>query len=177
MRLKLKRTPGIYLVGFMASGKSTVGRMYADEIGWRFADLDDDIESAEKTSISDLFSHRGEEAFRCIEGEALERRVQSIRRGTPTVLALGGGTFTREDNVQLVTDHGITVWIDTSFDVVSRRVSMSNHRPLARDPERFAALYEARRSSYSKAEYRVELKVDDSREALRQLIALNLLDD
>src|SRR3712207_8676388 len=51
----LKRTPGIYLVGFMGCGKSTIGRMYADEIGWRFTDLDDEIESEQRATITDLF--------------------------------------------------------------------------------------------------------------------------
>ena len=55
MNLKLKRTPGIFLIGFMGSGKSTVGRMLAEEIGWRFADLDDDIEHAHHRTVSDIF--------------------------------------------------------------------------------------------------------------------------
>ena len=116
MNLKLKRTPGIYLVGFMASGKSTVGRLFADEIGWRFVDLDDDIEGWQRTTISDLFARRGEEEFRRIEAQALEQRVMAVRRGSPVVLALGGGTFTREPNIELLAEHGITVWIDTPFE-------------------------------------------------------------
>ncbi len=55
MILKLKRTPGIYLTGFMGCGKTTVGRMLAEKIGWRFVDIDEDIETAQKTSISSLF--------------------------------------------------------------------------------------------------------------------------
>ena len=81
MNLKLKRTPGIYIVGFMGSGKTTVGRLLAEEIGWRFADLDEDIEHSQRRSVSDIFLHQGEEAFRRIEHEALSDRVRSIRRG------------------------------------------------------------------------------------------------
>ena len=55
MILKLKRTPGIYLVGFMGSGKSTLGRMLADELGWSFVDLDADIEAREQSSIGEIF--------------------------------------------------------------------------------------------------------------------------
>lgn len=175
MKLKLKRTPGIFLVGFMGSGKSTIGRMYADEIGWQFGDLDDDIEAARKKSISDLFAELGEDAFRDIETEAIRQRILSIRRGHPTVLALGGGAFTREENIEMLTDNGITVWIDTSFEIVRRRVAISNHRPLARDPNRFAELYESRRASYSRAEYHIAVKGDDSKEAVQQLLALELL--
>jgi shikimate kinase len=176
VQLKLKRTPGIYLVGFMGCGKTTIGRMYAEEIGWRFGDLDEDIESARKTSISELFARLGEEEFRRIETEAIHQRVVSVRRGMPTVLALGGGAFTREENIEVLSENGVTVWIDTPFDVVCKRVSLSSHRPLARDPERFALLYQQRRELYSRAEYHISIQGDDSRSGLQQLLALNLLD-
>ena len=67
MNLKLKRTPGIYVVGFMASGKSTIGRLLAGRLGWNFFDIDEEIEAAEKTTISEIFDTRGEAAFRRIE--------------------------------------------------------------------------------------------------------------
>ncbi len=71
MLLKLKRTPGLYLVGFMGSGKSAVGRLLADELGWSFADVDQDIEQAQGVSIAEIFDTRGEQEFRVIEREAL----------------------------------------------------------------------------------------------------------
>ena len=175
MKLKLKRTPGIYLVGFMGSGKTTIGRLYAGEIGWRFADLDDDIEASQKTTITELFAGLGEQQFRSVETEAIKRRVASIRRGMPTVLALGGGAFTREENIELLTENGVTVWIDVSFDVVSKRVAVSDHRPLARDAERFARLYDERRAVYARAEHHIVIEGDDSRSGLKQLLALDLL--
>src|ERR1022692_5190369 len=64
MILKLKRTPGIYLVGFMGSGKSTIGRLLAERIGWHFVDLDEEIEAAERMSILEIFETRGEAEFR-----------------------------------------------------------------------------------------------------------------
>ena len=91
MILKLKRTPGIYLVGFMGCGKSTIGRALADEIGWRFLDLDEEIEKAEKCSISEIFEQRGEPAFRLLETTELRKRVRNIECGQPFVVALGGG--------------------------------------------------------------------------------------
>ena len=59
MNLKLKRTPGIYVVGFMASGKSTVGRHLAHRLGWDFYDTDHEIESAENATIAEIFNTRG----------------------------------------------------------------------------------------------------------------------
>jgi shikimate kinase len=176
VNLKLKRTPGIYLVGFMGCGKTTIGRMYADEIGWRFGDLDDDIEIAQKTTISDLFLRLGEPAFRRIETEAIHERVMSVRRGSPTVLSLGGGAFAREENIEILTDNGVTVWINTDFDIMCDRVARADHRPLAKDPERFRQLYEQRLPFYRRAEYHVDVPDGDSRAALQMLIDLCLLD-
>ena len=73
MKLQLKRTPGIYLVGFMGSGKTTIGKRLADHLGWPFADLDADIEAQTGMSISRLFEQQGEAAFRAAEAIADEK--------------------------------------------------------------------------------------------------------
>src|ERR1700722_11876906 len=145
MNVRLKRTPGLYLVGFMASGKSTVGRLLAHRLGWSFFDLDHEIEAAEKTTIAELFDSRGEPEFRRIESEMLRQAVRWSERGRPTVLALGGGAFVNAANRDLILENGIAIWLDCPFDCVQRRVGDASARPLARDPGRFAALYEARR--------------------------------
>jgi shikimate kinase len=176
MNLKLKRTPGIYIIGFMGSGKTTVGRLLAEEIGWRFADLDDDIEHSQRRSITEIFTTSGEEEFRRIEHEAIQNRIRCIRRGAPTVLALGGGAFTRADNIELLRENGITVWIDVDFEVARKRVQACERRPLARDPERFERLYNERRAFYSQAEYHVPVHTNDSKVALAGILKLNLLD-
>lgn len=176
MNLKLKRTPGIYVVGFMASGKSTIGRMYAEEIGWRFADLDEEIETAQNATIPELFARYGEDEFRRLETEAIRKHVQAIRRGSPTVVALGGGAFAREENINLLAEHGITVWVDTPFEIVKARVAQCTHRPLARDPEQFERLYHQRRPFYERAEYHLSVPDGNSRAALKRLIELCLLD-
>jgi shikimate kinase len=176
VNLKLKRTPGIYLAGFMACGKSTIGRLYAEEIGWQFADLDGDIEAHHSMTISDLFARFGEEEFRRLESEALLRRVGSIRRGIPTVLSLGGGAFAREDNIELLNQNGVTVWIDTAFSVIQHRVRLNNERPLARDPQKFLELYQRRRELYRRAHFHVALDTGDSRKGMQALMSLCLLD-
>ena len=176
MTAKLRRTPGIYLVGFMGVGKSTIGRILADEIGWRFADVDDDIEAQQRTTITELFATRGEEEFRRIEHEAIAARVKSVRMGRPLVLSLGGGAFTRQENIDLLSENGVTIWVDTAFSVIRRRVALASHRPLASDPVRFEQLYNHRRSFYSQADFRVELNQDSSRVAVDQILGLRLLD-
>jgi shikimate kinase len=174
MILKLKRTPGIYLVGFMGCGKSTVGRALADELGWSFADLDEDIERREKTTIAELFDQRGEPAFREIEAAALRERVRSVQSGRPQVISLGGGAFHSEENFELISNNGVTIWLDCEFSHVQRRIANENHRPLARDPEQLRKLFDARRYGYARADFRVEIVDDDIRSAVARILALPL---
>jgi shikimate kinase len=156
MILKLKRTPGIYLVGFMGCGKTTIGRALADELGWTFADLDQDIETAAGGAIHEIFDRQGEATFRVLETEALRKRVQIVRTGRPQVIALGGGAFTIQENFELVSNNGVSIWLDATLEAIERRIASETHRPLARDPERFRALYHERRDAYSRADYRID---------------------
>jgi shikimate kinase len=171
MILKLKRTPGIYVVGFMGAGKSTVGRHLAHRLGWSFFDSDEEIEHAENASIPRIFEERGEAEFRRIETEIIRQHVRWIERGRPAVLALGGGAYAQAVNRQLLENNGITVWLDCPFEVVQQRVAQATHRPLARDPEAFAALYQARRADYGLAAVRVVIESDDPEVAVGAILA------
>jgi shikimate kinase len=170
--LKLKRTPGIYLVGFMASGKTTIGRRLADELGWSFVDIDEDIESGEGIRIAEIFDTRGEEEFRRIETAAIQKRIHLIERGRPMVVALGGGAFTQHQNYELLENNGITVWLDCPFPMVAERVARASHRPLARDAEYFRVLYETRRAAYERADFRIEIHGDDPIPVVQSILNL-----
>jgi shikimate kinase len=172
MLLKLKRTPGLYLVGFMGSGKSAVGRLLADELGWSFADIDEDIETAQGVSIAEIFDTRGEEEFRGIEREAMRKRVREVECGKPMVLALGGGAFVDPANQRLLEERGVTVWLDCPFHRISARLDGQTHRPLARDPEKFRQLFDDRQDVYSKAEHRIEADTDDPSAIVAQILKL-----
>ena len=161
MHIKLKRAPGIYLAGFMGSGKSTVGSALARQLGWDFVDLDADIAASAGRPIADIFDTEGEAAFRSLETDAIRRRVCAIERGSPTVVALGGGAFVQPGNYELIENHGVTVWIDCSFEEVQSRLAAENHnRPLARDPQKFRELFDSRRQSYGRADFRVDGNCD-----------------
>jgi shikimate kinase len=172
MILKLVRTPGIYLVGFMGSGKSTVGRILADRLGWEFVDLDEEIEAEQKTTIAEIFEKCGEDHFRRLETEAVRKRVHMVRAGQPMVIALGGGAFLRDENYDLLEDHGVTVWLDCPLEMARKRVEGGAQRPLARDANGFAGLYAARRSGYARADYRVEVRSDDPEATVAAIEAL-----
>jgi shikimate kinase len=170
--LKLKRTPGIYLVGFMAAGKTTIGRCLAEELGWTFVDIDDDIEAAEGSPISEIFGARGEGEFRRMEAEAIRKRVRDIERGRPMVLALGGGAFVERANYELLSENGVSVWLDCPLERIQTRVGESDNRPLARDPEMFRRLYFDRRPAYERSEYRIEISSDDPMDAVARILKL-----
>lgn len=172
MILKLKRTPGIYLVGFMGCGKTTVGRMLARRLGWRFSDLDEEIEAREQMTISEIFERFGEEQFRQLEHEALKQRIADIARGVPWVVAVGGGCFVQPRNYQLIADNGISIWLDAPLEMLRARVAQSQGRPLARDPAKFEELYHARRPFYEKADYRIEIGPGGSAEAVEEILRL-----
>lgn len=172
MTLKLKRTPGIYLVGFMGSGKSTVGANLAKELGWPFIDLDQEIETQQGRSISEIFTDLGEKAFRELESDVLRQRLQTVQCGMPAVIALGGGTFVQPQNWELLEDNGVTVWLDCPFELVKRRIGSAKTRPLARDVEAFARLFADRIPLYQRADYRVDASADDANLTVRQILDL-----
>lgn len=174
MILKLKRTPAIYLVGFMGCGKTTVGRALAEELGWSFIDLDEEIERRECASIAEIFDTRGESAFRRMEHAALHDRVRNVQSGRPQVVSLGGGAFLVEENFDLVSNNGITIWIDCPLPRIEQRIAGQTHRPLARDPEGLRRLFEVRRHGYARADYRIEVSSDDAGAVVAAILTLPL---
>ncbi len=174
MILRLKRTPGIYLVGFMGSGKSTLGRLLAEEIGWTFLDLDEVIERQAGASISSLFESRGEPAFRELETRTLSEIVRKVEQGLPHIVALGGGTYVQPGNAQLLRANGVTVYLECPLAILESRVARHHHRPLARDLERFRRLYAERAPLYSQADYRLEVGEAEASVHLQALLQLPL---
>lgn len=172
MILKLKRTPGIYLVGFMGSGKTTVGRDLAWELGWTFADIDEEIETTQGITIAQIFDTHGEAEFRRIETEAIRRHVKLIERGRPSVVALGGGAFAQDINVAMLENNGISIWLDCPLDIVRARVAQAANRPLARDPEKLELLYVERKPAYARSDYRIEVTGDDPAAVVTSILKL-----
>lgn len=157
MHIRLKRSPAIYLAGFMGSGKSTVGRLLADQIGWDFIDIDAEIEAKAQRAIRSIFEEQGEAEFRRLESAMLEHWVRRVECGMPAVMALGGGALIAESNFKLIRDHGICIWLDCNFPSICARIAAEREqRPLARDPERFRQLFDDRRTTYARADFRVE---------------------
>jgi shikimate kinase len=172
MTLKLKRTPGLYLVGFMCSGKTTVGRTLAEELGWCFVDLDGEIEAKQNKPIWDIFREQGEPAFREIETDTLRRHITKVEAGRPCVFALGGGTFVQQQNWELIENNGVTVWLDCTLETVLQRLGDDVSRPLAADRNSLAQLYGDRRPLYGRADFRLEVDTDDISAIVRKILNL-----
>ena len=160
----------------MGCGKSTVGAKLADEIGWRFLDLDHFIEDQQQKSIASIFEAQGEPAFRQIEADALQSVIQETYRGRATVASLGGGAFPWPGNRERLEDAGVTIWLDVPFARIEKRISNQDHRPLARDPHKFRELFDKRRSFYSQADYTIPFNTDHAQDAVQAILALGLLD-
>ena len=123
---------GVVLVGFMGSGKSSVGRALARRFGVPFIDVDERIESAAGCRIRDLFSREGEPAFRAREKAAL-RDALSVKG---CVIATGGGAFADEENRVLLRSYAPVVYLETAVETLLERLSGDLGRPLLRGGER-----------------------------------------
>lgn len=153
--------PRAFLVGFMGSGKSAVGRALAELAGLPFVDTDEAVERREGMTIEEIFRRRGEGAFREAEWNVL----QALEGTDPAVVATGGGLFLGVENRRLVRRLGRSVWLDVPLEVAASRVRPASGRPLwSQDPLTLRALFERRRAAYALADERVDASRGSSRE-------------
>jgi shikimate kinase len=147
----------IFLVGFMGSGKTTVGQHLAARLGGRFIDLDERIARAAGRSIPELFQTEGETGFRQREHAALIQVCAELRQDDLpwNIVALGGGTFTRPENRNHIRQTGCSVWLDVPFDILATRVVPDGRRPLWTSADEARWRYEQRRTDYAQADIRV----------------------
>ena len=117
----------ILLVGFMAAGKTTLGKALAKDLGLQFVDLDLNIESRYHATVSQIFAERGEEGFRQIERNMLHE----VAEFEDVIIATGGGTPCFFDNMEYMNAQGTTVFLDASVDVIFTRLTIARtQRPL-----------------------------------------------
>ncbi len=114
----------LYLIGFSFSGKSTAGRRAARELGMEFVDTDDLVEAQVEKSVADIFAQDGEERFRQLESQVLERIVDE----PPSVVATGGGIVLRSENRELLRRTGVVICLQTRPETIHRRALASATR-------------------------------------------------
>lgn len=154
----------------MGVGKSTVGRRLAGALKMPFRDADAEIEAAAGRSVADIFAELGEAEFRAGEHRVIRRLLE----GPPIVLATGGGAFLHEGTRALLKARAVTVWLRADLDVLARRATRCDVRPLLRgvDPrEALARLAEARDPIYALADVAVDTGAGAHRQAVDAVIA------
>jgi shikimate kinase len=120
----------IFLIGFMGSGKSSLGKKLAERLGYGFADMDEIIEQKEGMPVMEIFRKKGEEQFRKLERKTLEKLVCKENM----VISTGGGVPCRPGNMELINQHGISVYLEMSpADLFERLKTRREKRPLIRD--------------------------------------------
>jgi shikimate kinase len=125
-----ERTPSsaVVLVGLMGSGKTTVGRIVADRLGWPLVDTDATIEASTGQTVRDIWLFDGEAAFRAHETKVL---LDALAAGRPGVVAAAGGVVLADENRRALTASGATVvWLDADPAVLVGRAATGDHRPL-----------------------------------------------
>ena len=165
----------IFLIGFMASGKTTAGRLLAERLDWTFVDLDKIIEDAAGKTIPEIFAAEGEAGFRKRETEALH----DVAKRRKTVVATGGGAPCSEENLNAMLSEGRVLWLDVTAEEAVRRAGKASGRPLldgAADPVAAArTLLEARRPYYSRAHAGVETMDYSPNEIVNQLLHASMV--
>jgi shikimate kinase len=161
----------IYLVGFMGSGKTTVGRELAARIDAPFFDLDELIEAAEKTSIKDIFATRGEAYFRKRERDLL----RSTKNLDAAVIATGGGTFTFDENIQFIQSEGLSVYLSAPYALLRARVgTKAADRPLFTDDLATHELYANRIRYYRTSDITIEIREEETPTEIVERLVLEL---
>lgn len=172
MTNNLLKGVNLYLVGMMGAGKSTVGQVLAQHLGYGFVDTDTVIEKAAGgRSITQLFQDEGEAGFRQLESQILEQLCSF----TKLVIATGGGIVLKQQNWSYL-HHGLIVWLDVSVEILYARLAEDTTRPLLQDSDpkgKLRSLLEQRQHLYSQADLRISV----SEEQTPEQIATRILDE
>jgi len=162
-----------FLVGMPASGKSSLAKIISKEINIQFIDLDKEIEMVEKKSINKIFNLKGEEYFRKIESEVLNSIINS---NDSFIMATGGGTPCYNDNMKIINDSGVSIFLDINLNELEKRLKNTKDRPLLdihEDKKQILKkMYEERKSFYQKSNHTLSEIKDQIKEIL--LIARQL---
>lgn len=167
----------IVLCGFMATGKSSVGRRLAEMVHYDFLDLDAAIEADAGMSIPEIFSSKGEPEFRALESLMVKR----IAEKTGCVIAAGGGTIVNPQNLARLKRSGVIITLTAEVPTILQRIGTGEDRPMLWEgdrAEKIRALLERRKQAYAKADIILDttaLGIDEvARELLKRLRGFGL---
>jgi shikimate kinase len=159
----------IALIGFMGTGKTSVGRLVADQLRFDFIDTDELIQTGTGRSITDIFARDGEAAFRALESKTLGE----LAGRTQAVISTGGGLPLNPDNLASLKTHALLVCLWSSPEKIWERVRYQGHRPLLHDQDPQAKIREllaAREPFYKQADVLLNTELRSVREVAQQVI-------
>ena len=164
----------IFLIGYMGSGKTTIGKLLADKLGYGFVDMDTHIEEKQFKSVSQIFAERGEDEFRRLEQKCLHEIADFDR----VIIATGGGAPCFFDNIEYMNAHGLTIYLKLSPTELATRLELigGNKRPLlanrkGEELRQFIADGLAKREDfYEKAKHSLSGEINETVDAIYDLI-------
>lgn len=162
----------IFLTGFMGCGKTSVGRVLAERLGWAFVDLDQVIVDEAGASIKEIFAEKGEPAFRELES----RMLVKIAMRPSQVVSTGGGVVINRGNRAVMREYGSIVNLTASVEEIAARVCGDSERPLLADDastRRIGSMLESREQFYADADLRIDT-TGKTVEAVADLVQISL---
>ena len=144
----------LVLLGMMGVGKTTLGKIVAKKQGFKFVDIDLNIEKNNAMKISDIFKKKGEKFFRAKEEDEVLKSMEKNK----CVIALGGGAFINKTIRGIILKNAISIWLDTNLKTINKRVKWNNKRPLLAGEDKstiISNLYTERKNIYKLADHRI----------------------
>lgn len=160
----------IVLVGFMGTGKTTMGKRLAKRLGYYFIDMDSQIEIEQKSKISEIFTEHGEPYFRKLETQLLHHLL-SVKN---TIISTGGGVVGNSENMIVMKQIGKVIYLDTPIEEILERLKRTKNRPLlnAENPdEKAVLLLEQRAPLYKQADKIIETQGLNPHQITSQIIS------
>jgi shikimate kinase len=164
-----RRIVNIALIGFMGTGKTSVGRLVAEQLHFHYLDTDEMIQAATGKTIADIFSNSGEPAFRALEEEAVSQLIEKNH----TVISCGGGLPIASQNLASLKTHALIVCLWASPAKIWERVKNQTHRPLLHDPDpqkKIRELLSVREPFYKQADILLNTELRSLREVAQQVV-------
>lgn len=160
----------IVFIGMMGSGKTTVGKLLAENLGYSFFDIDKEIEKTENKTISEIFKEKGEQYFREIEAKKIKEFVNLQK----SIISLGGGAFERIETQEILKDK-ITIYLKANAETIYERIKKEEHRPLLKDNisvEKINSILRKRLENYEKARYEIDTNNKTPQEITEEILGV-----